>query len=211
MGTNLWTRSEDYGKTWTQIPNANLFSPGAVHCDPTGMTCVSTTIYGASFARGSIYRSVDGGATWNVVLDKVGPFRDVTCDPTGTKWFAALNSAGFGQNGLIYKSVDSGATFTAISGSGLSYWGTVACDASFLRCIAASSELGNGDPGSIYVTNDGFQTITLVPNTPRGIFWDSAMSVDGQQILVVQYESDDDGPRTRGLIWRSSNGGTVSR
>ncbi len=209
VATGMWTRSEDYGETWTQIPDSTLFTPSSVRCDATGMTCVTTTIYGVSFARGSIYRSVDGGATWAVVVDKVGQFRDVTCDPTGTKWFAVLNSRPGGQNGFIYKSVDSGATWNTIPGSDLTFWSTVACDETFLKCTAAASEIFNGDPGSIYVTDDGFQTISLVPNSPSGIFWDSAVSADGQQMIVVQYESDDDGPRTRGLIWRSSDGGTT--
>jgi len=120
-------RSTDAGKTWTHIGLENTRQIGRIAVDPRNPNIVFVAalghVYGANPDRG-IFRSKDGGATWEKVLfknDNVGGI-DVTIDPTNSKIVYAvlwntrrppwsIYPPSYGPGGGIWKSTDGGTTW----------------------------------------------------------------------------------------------------
>src|SRR6266849_6522964 len=124
-------KSTDAGKTWKHIGLENTRQIGKAIADPRDPNVVFVAalghVYGANPDRG-VYRSRDGGATWQKVLfknDDLGAI-DLAFDPTNSQivyatlwnvrrppWFiyAPANGPGAG----IFKSVDGGTTWKEIS------------------------------------------------------------------------------------------------
>jgi len=124
-------KSVDSGKTWTHVGLENTKQIGRIIIDPRNSNIVFVAALGNVYApnpdRG-VYRSTDGGATWQKVLFKnedVGAI-DLAFDPVDSKivyatlwnvrrppWFiyAPANGPGAG----IFKSVDGGTTWKEIS------------------------------------------------------------------------------------------------
>jgi photosystem II stability/assembly factor-like uncharacterized protein len=124
-------KSNDAGKTWKHLGLENTKQIGRIIVDPKNPNTVFVAALGNVYApnpdRG-VYRSRDGGATWQKVLfknDDVGAI-DLAFDPVDSKtvyatlwnvrrppWFiyAPANGPGAG----IFKSVDGGTTWTDIS------------------------------------------------------------------------------------------------
>jgi photosystem II stability/assembly factor-like uncharacterized protein len=124
-------KSIDAGKTWQHLGLENTKQIGRIIVDPKNPNTVFVAALGNVYApnpdRG-VYRSHDGGATWQKVLfknDEVGAI-DLAFDPTDSKtvyatlwnvrrppWFiyAPANGPGAG----IFKSVDGGSTWKEIS------------------------------------------------------------------------------------------------
>ena len=127
-------KSTDAGKTWTHIGLEATRQIGRVIVDPRDPNLVFVAALGHAYApnpdRG-VFRSTDGGATWQKVLfkgDTVGAI-DITFDPSNSKtiyaglwavrrppWFiyAPANEPGGG----IFKSTDGGDHWTQLT-SGL--------------------------------------------------------------------------------------------
>ncbi|MGN6720143.1 MAG: WD40/YVTN/BNR-like repeat-containing protein, partial [Candidatus Binatia bacterium] len=126
-------KSVDGGKTWKNIGLKDSQHIGAVIVDPKNPNIVFVAAlghaYGSNEERG-VFRSTDGGASWQKVLykdDKTGAI-DVVFDPNNPRTvFAALwqvyrtpwslNSGGPGSG--LYKSTDGGSTWTRLEGHGL--------------------------------------------------------------------------------------------
>src|ERR1051326_8837828 len=130
FGDGIW-KSTDAGKTWKQTGLENTKQIGRIIVDPKNPNTVFVAAlgnaYGSNPDRG-VYRSHDGGATWQKVLfktDDAGAI-DLAFDPTDSKtvyatlwnvrrppWFiyAPANGPGAG----IFKSVDGGTTWKEIS------------------------------------------------------------------------------------------------
>ena len=126
-------KSVDAGKTWTHIGLEDTRHIGRVIVDPHNADVVFVAAlghaYGSNEERG-VFRSTDGGKTWQKVLykdDKTGAI-DLTFDPTNshilyaslwqggrTPWM--LTSGGPGSG--IYKSTDGGSTWKHLEGNGL--------------------------------------------------------------------------------------------
>jgi photosystem II stability/assembly factor-like uncharacterized protein len=126
-------KSIDGGKTWKNVGLRDSRHIGALIVDPKNPNIVFVAAlghaYGPNEERG-IFRSLDGGATWQKVLykdNKTGAI-DVVFDPDNsntvfasmwevyrTPW--SLNSGGAGSG--LYKSNDGGATWTRLEGHGL--------------------------------------------------------------------------------------------
>jgi photosystem II stability/assembly factor-like uncharacterized protein len=127
-------KSIDAGRTWTHVGLDNTHHIGRVAIDPKNADIVFVAAIGRMYAphadRG-LYRTRDGGKTWEKVLfkDNNTGAVDVAIDPTNsrtvyaslwatrrTPWFtyAPSNSPGGG----IYKSTDGGSTWTQLT-SGL--------------------------------------------------------------------------------------------
>ena len=126
-------KSLDGGKTWKNIGLKDTQHIGAVIVDPKNPNIVFVAAlghaYGTNEERG-IFRSTDGGATWQKVLykdNKTGAI-DIVFDPHNantlfaslwevyrTPW--SLNSGGPGSG--LYKSTDGGSTWKHLEGHGL--------------------------------------------------------------------------------------------
>ena len=129
FGDGMW-KSIDAGKTWTHIGLANTKQIGRVLVDPknpnTVFVAVLGNVYTSSPDRG-VYRSKDGGTTWQKVLfrnDDVGGI-DLNFDPTNSQivyaamwnvrrppWF--IYTPANGPGGGIFKSTDGGTTWKQI-------------------------------------------------------------------------------------------------
>ena len=123
-------KSTDGGNTWKHIGLENTRQIGRVMVDPKNPNVVFVAAlghaYGPSPDRG-VYRSRDGGATWQKVLfrnDEVGAI-DLNFDPTNSQivyatmwnvrrppWF--IYAPANGPGGGIFKSTDGGTTWTEI-------------------------------------------------------------------------------------------------
>src|SRR5262245_59640506 len=124
-------KSTDGGKTWRHIGLENTRQIGRVIVDPKNPNIVFIAAlghaYGPSADRG-VFRSRDGGATWEKVLfrnDDVGAI-DLAFDPTNSKiiyaalwavrrppWF--IYAPANGPGGGLFKSADGGTTWTQLT------------------------------------------------------------------------------------------------
>jgi photosystem II stability/assembly factor-like uncharacterized protein len=120
-------KSTDAGRTWTHLGLAETQHIGKIAVDPKNPDVIFVAaighLYAANEARG-VYRSRDGGRTWQKVLykdDNVGAV-EVVIDPTNSRvvyaglwntlrppWFTYAPTNGPG--GGIYKSTDGGTTW----------------------------------------------------------------------------------------------------
>jgi photosystem II stability/assembly factor-like uncharacterized protein len=126
-------KSLDAGKTWTHIGLDDTRYIGSVIVDPHDPNIVFVAALGHAFGpnkdRG-VYRSTDGGKTWQNVLfkdDKTGAI-DIVFDPNNSQilyaslWQALRTPWSFESGGPgsgLYKSSDAGATWQRIEGHGL--------------------------------------------------------------------------------------------
>ena len=117
-------KSTDAGKTWTHIGLDNTRQIGRVIVDPKNPNIVFVAalghVYGANPDRG-VYRSRDGGATWEKVLfknDNVGAI-DLASDPQNSQIIYAtlwntrrppwsIYPPSYGPGSGIFKSIDGG-------------------------------------------------------------------------------------------------------
>jgi len=126
-------KSTDAGKTWTNIGLRDTRQIGVIIVDPHNPDIVLVAALGHAFGPNTergIFRTTDGGKTWNKVLykdDTTGAI-DVTFDPTNSGIvYAALwqvrrqpwNFSSGGPGSGLYRSTDNGATWTQLQGNGL--------------------------------------------------------------------------------------------
>ncbi len=122
-------KSTDGGKTWANVGLENTRQIGRVRIHPNDPDTVYVAAlgheYGPNPERG-VYRTRDGGKTWDLVLfksDKAGAV-DISMDPNNPRTlFAAIfearrrpwNMQSGGPDSGLYKSTDGGDTWTDIS------------------------------------------------------------------------------------------------
>ena len=123
-------KTSDGGKTWTHIGLENTRQIGRIIVDPKNPNIVFVAALGHAYAANpdrGVYRSRDGGATWQKVLfknDDVGAI-DLNFDPTNSQivyatlwnvrrppWF--IYAPANGPGGGIFKSTDGGTTWNEI-------------------------------------------------------------------------------------------------
>jgi len=126
-------KSTDGGKTWKNMGLRDTRHIGAVIVDPANPDVVFVAALGHAYgpnAERGVFRSTDGGNTWNKVLykdDKTGAI-DVVFDPGNSSILYAalwevcrtpysLSSGGPGSG--LYKSTDGGVTWKRLEGNGL--------------------------------------------------------------------------------------------
>src|ERR1041385_3111499 len=129
FGDGMW-KTTDAGVTWKRIGLENTKQVGRVIVDPKNpnivFAAVLGNVYTSSPDRG-VYRSKDGGTTWQKVLfknDDVGGI-DLNFDPTNSQtiyatmwnvrrppWF--IYTPANGPGGGIFKSTDGGSTWKEI-------------------------------------------------------------------------------------------------
>jgi photosystem II stability/assembly factor-like uncharacterized protein len=179
-------KSTDAGATWQHVglPKAGQISRIKIHPgDPdTAYVAVQGNMWAPTDERG-IYRTTDGGETWEQVLS-VGPTTgatDLAMDPTNprilyasmwhhgrTPWFILSG----GTDGGIFKSVDGGDTWEKLSGGLPELIGKVGVDVSASnpqRVYAiveadAGNDAGEGK-GGLYRSDDGGENWTLINNS----------------------------------------------
>jgi photosystem II stability/assembly factor-like uncharacterized protein len=160
-------RSADRGATWTRIRPGPATSFHAIHVavDPADPSNVLVSLSeGPAFGltNGEIRRSVDGGATWEIVFTDYFRLGSIVIDPATSTWYAIGYS--------LEKSTDQGATWTRLE--------TYAEDSFFDFLVAPS------DPRTLYAfrgvrilrSTDGWADFDLV-TYPRS-FRAYALAVD---------------------------------
>ena len=124
-------KSTDAGKTWKHLGLENTKQIGRIIVDPKNPNTVFVAALGNAYASNpdrGVYRSRDGGVTWEKVLfknDDVGAI-DLAFDPVDPQivyatlwnvrrppWF--IYAPANGPGGGIYKSMDGGSTWKEIS------------------------------------------------------------------------------------------------
>ena len=176
QGEGVW-KSTDAGQTFEFIglPNAGQVSRIEIHPDNADIAYVAVQgqIWAPNPARG-VYRTRDGGKTWEHVL-KVNPdtgASDLSMDPTNPRilyaamwhhgrkpWFIKSGGAGGG----IYKSTDAGDTWEKLEGGLPGLVGKIGVDVSASRpsriyaIIEAEPELGG-----LWRSDDYGETWTLI-------------------------------------------------
>jgi len=180
-------KSTDAGATWTHIglPDAGQIARVIVHPQDPELVYVAVQgqIWGPSQERG-VYRSRDGGSTWEAVLqvDEETGATDLSMDPTNPRiLYAAMWEHGRkpwfvksgGTAGGIFKSTDGGDSWNKLGGGLPELIGKIGLDVSASRpnrvFAIIEAEL---DKGGLYRSDDYGETWTLM-NGDR-ILWSRA-------------------------------------
>ena len=179
-------KSSDAGKTWKHLGLENTKQIGRIIVDPKNPNTLFLAALGNAYASNpdrGVYRSRDGGATWQKVLfknDDVGAI-DLAFDPVDPKtvyatlwnvrrppWFiyAPANGPGAG----IFKSVDGGTTWKEISEGipleGRGHIGISVAPANRNRVYAVV----DAKDGGVFISNDAGATWTRLSSDKR--LWD---------------------------------------
>ncbi|MDE3143016.1 MAG: glycosyl hydrolase [Bacteroidota bacterium] len=171
-------KSSDAGKTWKHIGLEKSYAIGTIAVDPQNPDIVYAAalgkIFGANKERG-LYRSKDGGANWQQVLnydDSTGCV-DVKIDPNNpliiyaSMWRAhrtpySLSSGGKGSG--LYKSMDGGNTWKLISenpGMPKGLMGKIICTISPVNSQRIFAVVEN-EHGGVLKSEDGGENWTVV-------------------------------------------------
>jgi photosystem II stability/assembly factor-like uncharacterized protein len=179
-------KSTDAGKTWKHLGLENTKQIGRIIVDPKNPNTLFVAALGNVYApnpdRG-VYRSLDGGVTWEKVLfknDDVGAI-DLAFDPVDSKtvyatlwnvrrppWFIYTPANGPGAG--IFKSVDGGTTWKGISEGipleGRGHIGIAVAPTNRNRLYAVV----DAKDGGVFTSNDAGATWTRLSSDKR--LWD---------------------------------------
>src|SRR5256885_642283 len=224
-------KSTDAGKTWTHIGLDNTRQIGRVLVDPQNPDVVFVAalghVYGANPDRG-VYRSRDGGATWQKVLFKgndVGAI-DLNFDPASSQTiYAALWNTrrppwsiyppSYGPGSGLYKSTDGGTNWTQLTSglpiAGVGRIGVAVAPSNRSRVYAIVDAQERG----LFRSDDAGATFTKVSADSRiwGRGWDfGKVAVDPKNADLVYVSNTGvyrsrDGGRTFGEPFKGSPGG----
>ncbi|SCG41827.1 VPS10 domain-containing protein [Micromonospora coxensis] len=185
-GTGLYA-SRDGGRTWRSLGLRDSGAIGAITVDPADpkriFVAAAGSLYNGGGERG-VYRSTDGGATWQRVLTGTNEFTgatEVLIDPRDAdRLYAVLwdhrrtpdlrTYGGVGSG--IYRSTDGGATWARLAGGlpaagpevGRIGLGQSASDPDRLYAIVNSTA---GPFAGFYGSGDGGDTWARLPDTPE--------------------------------------------
>ncbi|HEY1271119.1 MAG TPA: hypothetical protein VGF08_04015 [Terriglobales bacterium] len=176
-------KSTDGGKSWTNVGLKDTRHIGALIIHPRNPDIVFVAAlghaYGPNADRG-VYRTTDGGKTWDKVLFKdndTGAI-DVVFDPHNpnvlfaalyqvrrTPWSMSSGGAGSG----LYKSVDGGSTWKRLEGKGLptSMMGRIGVSVSGADSDRVYALIEAKDASGLYRSEDGGQNWTKVNDDQR--------------------------------------------
>ena len=184
-GNGLY-KSADAGKTWRHLGLENTKQIGRIIVDPKNPNTVFVAAMGNAYMSNpdrGVYRSRDGGATWQKVLfksDDVGAI-DLSFDPVDSKivyatlwnvrrppWF--IYAPANGPGGGIFKSLDGGSTWNEISTGipveGRGHIGIAVAPSNRNRLYAAV----DAKDGGVFSSNDAGTTWTRLSSDKR--LWD---------------------------------------
>jgi photosystem II stability/assembly factor-like uncharacterized protein len=216
-------KSTDRGKTWKNVGLRDTRHIGAIIVHPKNPDVAFVAALGHAYAPNAergIFRTTDGGKTWEKVLykdDRTGGI-DVVFDPNNsnilyaalwqvqrTPW--SLNSGGPGSG--LYKSTDGGATWKRLEGHGLpeGILGRIGVSVSGADAARVYALL-EAKEGGLYRSDDGGDTWTRVNDDQRyrqrawyftHIFADPR-SVDTVYVLNTGMFRSTDGGKTFSLL-----------
>ena len=217
-GYGMW-KSTDAGKTWESLGLDDTRHIGRIRIHPRDPDVVYVSamghLYGPNEERG-LFRSTDGGATWEKILyvdDEVGCV-DLAMDPTNPRILYAsfwrilrtpysLESGGEGSS--MWKSTDGGDTWTEITRNEGLPSGTVGINAMTVSPIDPDRvwAIVEADDGGVFRSEDGGETWrrTSDDRNLRQRAWyytriyADTEDVDTVYVLNVQF-------------WRSKDGGS---
>jgi photosystem II stability/assembly factor-like uncharacterized protein len=175
-------KSIDGGKTWTHVGLEKTQAIARIRVHPTNPDIVYVAAlgnpYGANPERG-IFRSKDGGKTWDRVLfrdEKTGAV-DLAMDPKNPDILYAglwevfrtphsLSSGGPGSG--LFKSTDGGAHWSELTGHGLPKppWGKIGVSVSGADSNRVYAIIEAAD-GGVFLTDDGGDTWKLANDDRR--------------------------------------------
>lgn len=186
-------RSADDGLTWSRVrPGRSVFAPTALAVDPTDRSNVF--VLGTD---GSVWRSDDAGATWELAGNAGLQAFDVEIDPQTPSTLYVAGIGSFAGADGIAKSVDRGATWTLLPVPPATYYEVH---------VAPSS------PSTLYATAtvEEFAPIFL-RSTDAGASW-TRLSFEGQGVLWPTLAVDPLVATTvytldRGFLYKSADGG----
>ncbi|OGS61531.1 MAG: hypothetical protein A2X07_07445 [Flavobacteria bacterium GWF1_32_7] len=165
-----------------------------------------------------LYKSVDGGANWNLLTLPLTVDRNKTCPndieigPDNTIWLATTNSLVYGDGGGRILSSTNGTTFTARHTVPNGKRTQIAVSSTNANKIYVLSEDSTNGEANIYLTTNAFSNVTTL-SEPAAIhgtsstdfcrgqaFYDLTISVDPTNDAIVYIGGID--------IHRSANSGT---
>lgn len=177
-------KSTDAGKTWTKLglDQTQHISRIVIHPKDPNVVYVAAqgALYSASTERG-VYKSIDGGTTWNKVLyvnDKAGCV-EISMDMNNPRvLYAAMNEYGRlpwkvisgGAGSGLYKSVDAGATWDKIHDGLPQELGKMAvsvCRSNSDKVYLLLESDSEKELGGLFVSNNAGKSWTRVTNDHR--------------------------------------------
>lgn len=210
-------KSEDGGKSWTNVGLKNSEHIGMIAIDPGDSDVVYVAAYGPLWSAGSdrgLYKTTDGGKNWEAILtiDEHTGISEVHLDPCNPDVIYAVahqrrrhvwTYLGGGPGSAIYKSKDEGATFAKINkglpGGDLGRIGLAVSpvDPNTLYAIVEAQ----GDKGGFYrSTNAGASWERRNSYTSRGNYYQEIFcdpkDVDRVYSMDVYLKVTDDGGKT---------------
>jgi photosystem II stability/assembly factor-like uncharacterized protein len=182
-------KSTDGGSTWKNIGLIATRHISRIAIDPHNPDVVFVAAMGSAYGPGAergIFRSTDGGATWQKVLfkDENTGAIDITLDPDNPKtvWAALVHDQRppwsayppATTNGAIYESADGGTEWKPVTGGGLPEgdWGRVGLAVARGTHGQRIYALIDTKEGGVFRSDDGGQTWLRAGNDPRiGRLW----------------------------------------
>jgi photosystem II stability/assembly factor-like uncharacterized protein len=182
-------KSTDAGRTWKHIGLDASRHISRIAIDPRNPDVVFVAAMGSAYGAGAergVFRSTDGGATWQKVLfkdDNTGAI-DITLDPDNSKtvWAALVHDQRppwsayppATTNGAIFKSTDGGTEWKPVSRGGLPEgdWGRIGLAVARGTNGQRVYALIDTKEGGVFKSEDGGQTWIRTSNDPRlGRLW----------------------------------------
>ena len=219
-GSGMW-KSIDAGKSWEQIGLENSRHIARVRVHPRDPDLVYAAVMGDLYkdtAERGVYRSKDGGATWERILfaNAGAGAVDLSMDPSNPRVLYAstwkirrtpysLESGGPGSG--LWKSTDGGDNWTEITGNkGLpkGTWGINGVSVSPVDPNRVYAIIENKDAGGVYVSNDAGETWQARSDSralrQRAWYYTriyaDPQDIDGVYVMNVSYHHSTDGGRT---------------
>ena len=113
-------KSTNGGATWTNYGSAQFGNSciSSIIVDPTNPSIVTITTGDGGYqveADGAVWRSVDGGKTWNTVISTVNSWSSAVISPSDNGTYHYYVAGSLGGTQLIERSDNQGATWTSLA------------------------------------------------------------------------------------------------
>jgi uncharacterized protein (TIGR03437 family) len=193
----LW-KSADSGATWAPLDDLPFAFPQTLVVDSTA----PDTLYAAS-GDGGVFKSVDGGVTWNKASSGIATahIQTLAIDPLNPQVLFAATAAGVNP-GAVYKTVGGGNNWTIVDSLPSAVVQQLAVDARNPNIVYAVWSSGTRR------TSDGGATWSRVPFPGTGIL---SLALDpraGENIYAYSVPIFFQHPGVPSFLYRTANGGT---